>query len=207
VIHSSKPAQHAPDFSLPAFVQACRLDKDALSKDYACPPSQAARMADAGEDTLMEIEALDLPPTTTIKLNVAADDEPADWQALDHLSTGQKATAVLLLLSESRAPLVVVQPEDDLDNRFITEGVVPKMRWEKRRRQFVFATHNANVPVLGDAEQIVGLSARGEAGEGRAILSSDTMGSIDSATVREMVEEVLEGGRAAFEMRRLKYGF
>lgn len=200
--------QSTSDLSLPAFVQSCRLGKDALSKDYACPPSQASRVAEAGEGILMEIEALDLPPTTIIKLNVAAEGEEADWQALDNLSTGQKATAVLLLLLlESDAPLVVDQPEDDLDNRFITEGVVPKMRWEKRRRQFVFATHNANVPVLGDAEQIIGLSARGEAGEGRAKLSRDFMGSIDSATVREMVEEVLEGGKAAFEMRRLKYGF
>jgi hypothetical protein len=165
-------------------------------------------VAEAGADILMEIEELSLPPTTIIKLNVAPEGEPADWQALDDLSTGQKATAVLLLLLlESDAPLVVDQPEDDLDNRFITEGVVPKMRLEKRRRQFVFATHNANVPVLGDAEQIIGLSARGEAGEGRAKLSRDFMGSIDSATVCEMVEEVLEGGKAAFEMRRLKYGF
>jgi len=83
---------------------------------------------------------------------------------------GQKATAVLLLLLlESEAPLVVDQPKDDLDNRFITEGVVPKMREEKRRLQFVFATHNANIPVLGDAELIVGLTDSGEAGqEGKA---------------------------------------
>jgi hypothetical protein len=47
---------------------------------------------------------------------------------------------LLLLLLESDAPLVVDQPEDDLDNRFITEGIVPKMRQEKRRRQFIFAT-------------------------------------------------------------------
>ena len=65
------------------------------------------------------------------------------------LRNGTKATAVLLLLLESDAPLVVDQPEDDLDNRFITEGVVPRMRAEKQRRQFVFSTHNANIPVPG----------------------------------------------------------
>jgi hypothetical protein len=127
---------------------------------------------------------------------------------LEALSTGQKATAVLLLLLlESKAPLVVDQPEDDLDNRFITEGVVPKMREEKRRRQFIFATHNANIPVLGDAELIVGLSASGEGGQGRAEIADKHLGSIDARPVRELVEEVLEGGREAFEMRRLKYGF
>ena len=102
---------------------------------------------------------------------------------------------------------MVDQPEDDLDNRFITEGVVPRMREEKRRRQFVFSTHNANIPVLGDAELIVGLSAVGEAGQGRAQVPAEHVGSIDSEPVRELVEELLEGGRAAFETRRLKYGF
>lgn len=130
------------------------------------------------------------------------------WTPLKHLSTGQKATAVLLLLLlESDAPLVVDQPEDDLDNRFITEGVVPKLREEKRRRQFVFATHNANIPVLGDAELIVGLQPSGEAAQGHTEIPSAYLGSIDARAVREFVGEVLEGGKEAFEMRRLKYGF
>ena len=73
---------------------------------------------------------------------------------------------LLLLLLESDAPLIVDQPEDDLDNRFITEGVVPRMRDEKQRRQFIFSTHNANIPVQGDAELIVGLTASGEAEHG-----------------------------------------
>ena len=67
------------------------------------------------------------------------------------------------MLLESDAPLIVDQLEDDLDNRFITEGIVPRMREEKQRRQFIFSTHNANIPVLGVAELIIGLSAAGEA--------------------------------------------
>jgi len=114
---------------------------------------------------------------------------------------------LLLLLLEANAPLVVDQPEDDLDNRFITEGIVPKMREEKRRRQFVFATHNANIPVLGDAELIVGLSATGEAERGRASLTAEHMGSIDNPKISELVKDILEGGQTAFETRRLKYGF
>jgi hypothetical protein len=81
------------------------------------------------------------------------------------------------------------------------------MRQEKRRRQFVFSTHNANIPVLGDAELILGLSASGEAQEGHARIAREHMGSIDSRPVRELVEEILEGGKDAFEMRRSKYGF
>jgi hypothetical protein len=156
----------------------------------------------------MQIEELDLPATARIELNVAAEGQPATWQALDDLSTGQKATAVLLLLLlESEAPLIVDQPEDDLDNRFITEGIVPKMREEKRKRQFILTTHNANIPVLGDAEIILGLKATGEAGQGHAEIPVEHMGSIDQQPVREIVEELLEGGKEAFEMRRLKYGF
>jgi PHP family Zn ribbon phosphoesterase len=195
--------------SLAELADCCRSGTDALRQKFNLTPAQAKNIVDAQQDVFMLIEELDLPHTTSIELNVAGAGAPAVWQALEELSTGQKATAVLfLLLLESDAPLVVDQPEDDLDNRFITEGVVPKMREEKRYRQFILATHNANIPVLGDAELIVGLTASGEAGEeGRARMPQEHMGSIDARPVQELVEEVLEGGRAAFEMRRLKYGF
>ena len=194
--------------SLPDLAQRCRDGRDALMKQYGLPGGSAERIAQADPDLFMRIEELDLPATTKIELNTALEEEPATWQTLEALSTGQKATAVLLLLLlESEAPLVVDQPEDDLDNRFITEGVVPIMRREKRRRQFVFSTHNANIPVLGDAELILGLAASGEGREGHARIAREYMGSIDSRTVRELVEEILEGGKDAFEMRRSKYGF
>ncbi|MBI4493241.1 MAG: AAA family ATPase [Chloroflexi bacterium] len=196
------------DLSLPKFVEACRAGAEALNKACGITPAQAERLARAEPEVLMRVEELDLPPTTAIRLNTAPAGEPATWQALEDLSTGQKATAVLLLLLlESDAPLIVDQPEDDLDNRFITEGIVPRMREEKQRRQFVFSTHNANIPVLGDAELIVGLSASGEAERGHARMAPEHMGSIDSRPVRELVEEILEGGKEAFELRRRKYGF
>jgi len=194
--------------SLTQFVEACRPGTDALNKAYSITPAQAERLTKAEPEVLMRIEELDLPPTTAIRLNTGPAGDPPAWQALEELSTGQKATAVLLLLLlESDAPLIVDQPEDDLDNRFITEGVVPRMREEKQRRQFVFSTHNANIPVLGDAELIVGLSASGEAEHGHARIVSEHMGSIDAKPVRELVEEILEGGKEAFERRRRKYGF
>ncbi len=196
------------DLSLTQFVEGCRAGNDALNKAFGITPAQADRLAKAEPEVLMRIEELDLPPTTSIRLNTAPAGNPPAWQALEELSTGQKATAVLLLLLlESDAPLIVDQPEDDLDNRFITEGVVPRMRDEKQRRQFIFSTHNANIPVLGDAELIVGLTASGEAEHGHARIAPEHMGSIDSKPVREMVEEILEGGKEAFERRRRKYGF
>jgi DNA repair ATPase RecN len=198
-----------PDLSLRELASAARAGRDTLAGRYKLSPAQAEKLAGAPSEVLMELEELDLPPTTQIELNVAPDGERAQWQPLDDLSTGQKATAVLLLLlHDSSVPLVIDQPEDDLDNRFISEGVVPRMRDEKRRRQFVFSTHNANIPVLGDAELILGLSASGEGGDrGRAEIPDRYVGSIDSEPVRELVEELLEGGREAFEMRRRKYGF
>jgi len=196
------------DLSLRALAEACRAGPTELSGQFDIPDPQASRLAEAGEEAFMAIEELDLPSTTELELNVAPAGAPDAWQALDDLSAGQKATAVLLLLLlESDAPLVIDQPEDDLDNRFITEEVVPKMREEKRARQFVFSTHNANIPVLGDAELIAGLQASGEGGQGQATIRSEHMGSIDVQPVRELVEELLEGGKAAFELRRLKYGF
>ncbi len=194
--------------SLAELAEAIRAGGGQVEQKFGVPRSQADRLSQASPDVVMQIEELDLAPTTEIRLNVAGDGQPHQWQLLDDLSTGQKATAVLLLLLlESSAPLVVDQPEDDLDNRFITDGVVPKMREGKRRRQFVFSTHNANVPVLGDAELIVGLVAKGEAGRGHAEIPAERLGSIDSAGAREFAEEILEGGKDAFELRRLKYGF
>jgi chromosome segregation ATPase len=97
--------------SLIEFASACQSGRDDLVKSYGLPPSQAERLADADQDILFQVEELDLPTTTSIELNVAAEGKDAYWQELSQLSTGQKATAVLLLLLlESDAPLVVDQP-------------------------------------------------------------------------------------------------
>ncbi len=200
--------RQAENLSLPDLVATCRGGKDKVEEKYKLPPRQAERLAGASESTLMQIEELDLSATTELKLNISPDVNQPNWVVLEKLSKGQKATAVLLLLLlESDAPLIIDQPEDDLDNRFITEGIVPRIREEKRRRQFIFSTHNANIPVLGDAELILGLDASGEGQEGKAFIQPEHRGSIDVPSVRTLLEEVLEGGKSAFETRRRKYGF
>jgi hypothetical protein len=187
---------------------ACRQGSEALASGFAIPAAQAQRMIEAGPELPMLIEELDLPHVTKIELNIGPERAPAVWRKLGELSTGQKATALLyLLLMESEAPLVLDQPEDNLDNRFISEGIVPKIRSEKRRRQFIFATHNANILVLGDAELIVGMKAVGEAGEGIAEIAPEALGSIDKKSVAVLAEEILEGGKDAFMTRQRKYGF
>lgn len=198
----------APLISPRTFVVTIRSGAEAILETYpSISSSQATSLANAPEAVLMELEEVDLPISTDLELNVGTKSEPT-WRKLGRLSTGQKATALLLLLMHrGDGPLVIDQPEDDLDNRFIYEDVVPKLRETKGTRQAIFSSHNANIPVLGDADQIVALAAEdGDHGVvGRIV--PDGLGSIDHVPVRLMVEELLEGGRDAFNERRYLYGF
>lgn len=121
---------------------------------------------------------------------------------LEKLSDGQKATAMLLLLLTLVERLLVVdQPEDDLDNRFIYDDIVRILREQKSKRQIIVATHNPNIPVLGDAELVVALEAQ----EGKARIGEQ--GSVDKRNVREMIKSIMEGGEEAFRRRAEKYGW
>lgn len=157
----------------------------------------------ADPSRLRAIEVLAPEDRVDMELKVAGD----EWRDLSRLSSGQRATAVLLLLFAQPGRLLVLdQPEDDLDNRFVYEDVVGLLRDEKgvgdpaRRRQVILATHNANIPVNGDAEQVVSLEDDG----GHAVVR--TRASIDNRDVRETIRTVLEGGKEAFRRRAEKYG-
>jgi hypothetical protein len=156
----------------------------------------------------MKIEEVELPIGIDLQLNIRPEGGQPAWRQLDQLSTGQRATALLLLLLQGGdAPLVIDQPEDDLDNRFVYDSIVPRVRSSKQRRQLIFASHNANIPVLGDADQIIGLQATERDGVVLGELDPVGVGSIDQRPIRALVEELLEGGKEAFEMRRYLYGF
>jgi len=148
------------------------------------------------EERLFELETLFPEDKIIIKLKV--DD---DFRDIERLSDGQKATALLLLLfaHEDRI-LILDQPEEDLDNRFIYEDVVKILRDYKSRRHFVIATHNANIPVIGDSEQIIVLES--EEGVCKIV---DT-GSVDKVLIRNHVKNIMEGGEEAFRLRAEKYG-
>lgn len=100
-------------------------------------------------------------------------------------------------------PLIMDQPEDNLDNAFIADRIVAELRSAKIARQFIFATHNANIPVFGDAEWI-GVF---EASEGQALMPAEAQGAIDVEKVRDSAAMILEGGKTAFNQRKAKYGF
>lgn len=184
-----------------------RHGSSALSEQLGIPEAQPRRLVDAGEDLFLRLEEVVATPVPVIELDIAEDGPPV-WRPLEALSAGQKATALLLLLFVAGdGPLLVDQPEDDLDNRFVSEGIVPRLRDGKSERQFLLSSHNANIPVLADADLIAALSTERDGSRLRAVLPAEHVGSLDDGPVRELVEELLEGGKAAFETRRYRYGF
>jgi ABC-type lipoprotein export system ATPase subunit len=118
------------------------------------------------------------------------------------LSLGQQQSVLLavMLSADSNTPLIIDQPEDNLDGEFIYQSIIPVLRRAKERRQVIVVTHNANIAVLGDAEQIVVLRASNEQG---VIVSR---GSIDDPETRESACALLEGSREAFQRRARIYG-
>ncbi len=113
-------------------------------------------------------------------------------------SPGQKSAALLaFLLSYGEEPIVLDQPEDDLDNRLITELVVTQLRRTKLNRQIVVVTHNPNIVVNGDAEAVLSMDRKG----GQCRVLEDASGCLQDQRVRDEVCKVMEGGREAFERR------
>ena len=119
---------------------------------------------------------------------------------LQHHSLGQRASALILfVLSQRENDLVIIdQPEDDLDNQTIYEDVIKLIRKLKPETQFIFATHNANFPVLGDSEQIHSCKYSDE----KMTLTS---GSIDSPVIQQEIVDIMEGGEDAFNRRKEIY--
>lgn len=121
-------------------------------------------------------------------------------EPLERLSIGQRASALLLFVlnQRDRDLFIIDQPEDDLDNRTLYRDVIRLIRARKPEAQFIFATHNPNIPVLGDAERV--LVCRFE--RGRASVAA---GGVDDGEIRNGIVEIMEGGRQAFESRERIY--
>lgn len=111
-------------------------------------------------------------------------------------SIGQRASAlVLFILSQKDNNLIMIdQPEDDLDNQVIYNEIIKEIKLRKPDVQFIFATHNANIPVLGDSEQVIAVSYDPEKIE-------TTTGSIDDKLIQNKIVDIMEGGQEAFNKR------
>jgi len=122
-------------------------------------------------------------------------------KTLEKLSAGQKGTLYLLLQLATKAfstPLIFDQPEDDLDNEFIIEELVDLFKELKKYRQIIIVTHNANLVVTADTEQVIVANNNNEN-------ITYCSGSLEKHTIIESVCKILEGGKNAFEKRKRRY--
>ncbi len=118
---------------------------------------------------------------------------------MDKLSIGQKGTVLLkIFLGEGDCPLIIDQPEENLDNKFIYDALVEAFREAKKKRQIIIATHNANLVVNTDAEQVI-------VAEFKDNKISYKWGSIENSNIRKEITTLLEGGEEAFRRRERKY--
>ena len=118
---------------------------------------------------------------------------------LEKHSIGQRASALILfILTQEENDLIIIdQPEDDLDNQVIYNEVISTIKRKKKSIQFIFATHNANIPVLGDAERVLSTKYDEK-------INVD-IGNIDSKNTQRKIVDIMEGGKEAFEKRKLIY--
>lgn len=118
------------------------------------------------------------------------------FKPVEQGSPGQKTAALLaFILSYGDEPLVLDQPEDDLDNHLISDLIVTQLREIKQRRQVLVVTHNANIVVNGDAENVIALDVR--SGQTRIV----TQGGLQEPSIRNEICRVMEGGKEAFDLR------
>ncbi|MCA9485580.1 MAG: ATP-binding protein, partial [Nanoarchaeota archaeon] len=119
---------------------------------------------------------------------------------LNEHSLGQRASALIIfLLTLKESDLVIIdQPEDDLDNQTIYNDVIKVLKELKNSSQFIFATHNPNIPVLGDCEQVISCKYN-------ANRIQTNFGSIDNETIRNEIVNIMEGGQEAFNNRKRIY--
>lgn len=145
----------------------------------------------------------DLPDISVAKQYNAAGEQKTIVRKISQLSLGQQQSVLLgiLLLSDSDKPLLIDQPEDNLDSEFIFKTIVYNLRKIKEHRQVIIVTHNPNIAVLGDAELIIPLKST----------NNHSMvihpGSIDNTDTINLCCQILEGGESAFKQRNKIYGF
>lgn len=149
-----------------------------------------------------------------------------DNDNIDVMSPGKKALVLLKLLidlAESKCPILIDQPEDDLDNRSVFDELIPFIRRKKKERQIIVVTHNANVVLGADAEEIIIANQTGSKSENKekrfeyrsGAIENDNpvfdtdgnveVGILNSKGIQQHICDILEGGEIAFEKRKNKY--
>lgn len=174
------------------------------SNDYGSIADASGISKDRAARVLGQMREADLGSLAT----VAVDDDVSfrlldgqDYKEIAELSTGQRCTVVLpLVLCHTDRILIVDQPEDHIDNAFIAETLIRAVLARDPSSQIIFSTHNANIPVLGNADRVVHLGSDGRRGFALAAAPLEDPGIVTS------ISTVMEGGAEAFERRASFYG-
>jgi len=131
--------------------------------------------------------------------------EMQDVIPFSEASAGQQATALLsVLLNQEGSPLLIDQPEDDIDNRAIND-IIQNIWQAKNKRQLIFTSHNANLVVNGDAELVVCCDYKESSQQTQGAIKYE--GAIDNPEIKREITLIMEGGEKAFKLRKEKYGF
>lgn len=134
-----------------------------------------------------------------------SNNQMGDEIPFEDASAGQQATALLnVLLNQDGFPLIIDQPEDDIDNRAI-EKIIKNLWNSKKKRQIIISSHNANLVVNGDSELVVCCDYNETSDQTKGYIKYE--GSIDSKDIRDEIVSVMEGGERAFKLRKEKFGF
>ena len=140
-------------------------------------------------------------PEDGLSVEYSRSGDGRDFQPIAQASAGQRSAAMLaFLLAHGNEPLILDQPEDDLDNHLIYDLVVRQIRENKLRRQIIVVTHNPNIVVNGDAEMLYALDFQ----QGQCVVAQS--GSLQEKDMREEICRVMEGGREAFDRRYRRLG-
>ncbi|MGD9691419.1 MAG: AAA family ATPase [Phycisphaerales bacterium] len=165
---------------------------DSLGRDIGQMTRLIGHLVD--NSRLFDLETI--VPEDGLEITMVVRGEP---RSLNQLSKGQMATALLpLILRDADHPLIVDQPEDDLDNAFVFHNLIDRIKSLSAKRQLIFVTHNANIPVLGDAQRIIVMEM-----DGPRKAAPCGAGTVDER--KADIIRILEGGKEAFKTRHERY--
>lgn len=191
---AGKITETASPLELASWVEQGRQDDLVRALDIA-PDRAAAIISALRAGGLADVISSSIDDGVTLSLLAGREYKPSD-----RLSIGQRCTVVLpVLLGHHGDPLIVDQPEDHLDNAFVASTLVPALLRRGPSDQFIFSSHNANIPVLGEANRVIVMDSDGERGYDRA------SGPLDSSEIVEAVSRIMEGGVEAFAARSRFY--
>ena len=174
-------------------LEACDSnDFDSIAESASITRDRAARvLAHLRESDIGAIATIPIEDVVTFELL-----DGRDYKDIAELSTGQRCTVVLpIILRHTERILIVDQPEDHIDNAFIVDTLVKAIINRDPSSQIVFTTHNANIPVLGNANRVIQLGSNGRRGY---VLAA---GDLEDSVVVSGISTIMEGGAEAFERR------